>query len=249
MLFEGGRDVRSCFDVVLYSLVCLNKLRYQVNDIVNKIDRNNNDSIKRVSKDDITRWNRNIVDTYGNVATVYFGFCTRANSRSTGRPDLSVAECQWWIASSLVWIVVTIVHQTIIAAVSSSKAAKIVEGKCIWKCLKRWLTGKPDFLNSPKSLTRPLTTHPNSPLIFILLAIIPPTAAQVWCNGCSITRIVPASVRSAQWLPWGKPCNCSLTWGSISSDLSTSLSVLAGAITFGWSMGANGDDGAYGTTR
>lgn len=112
------------------------------------------------------------------------------------------------------------------------------------------LTGRPEFLNSAKSLTRPDTTHPASPRIFIRLAIMPPTAAQVWCLGWSITKIVPSLVTSAQWLPFGIALSSVSGRGVISLlILSMSDMVEAGAITLGWSAMANGDDGAYGTWR
>lgn len=111
------------------------------------------------------------------------------------------------------------------------------------------LTGRPDFFNSARSRTRPLTTQPRSPLIFILAAMIPPTAAQVCVEGCSMTRMVSSSASSAQWLPLGIACRSSGLSGSDWSLLSTSLRVLALAITLGCSSipGANGEIGAKGT--
>lgn len=111
------------------------------------------------------------------------------------------------------------------------------------------LTGRPDFLSSARSLTLPPTIHASTPLTFILVAMIPPSAAQVWPDGCSMTTTVPSSAISTQCLPFGTTPGSVSVKGGTSELFPTSLRVEAGPMIFGCSSiePCKGDFGANGT--
>src|ERR1700733_1835376 len=111
------------------------------------------------------------------------------------------------------------------------------------------LTGRPDFLSSARSLTLPPTIHASTPLTFILAAMIPPRAAQVWPDGCSMTTTVPSSAISTQCSLFGTTPGSDSVKGGTFELFPTSLRVEAGPMIFGCSSiePCKGDMGANGT--
>lgn len=117
------------------------------------------------------------------------------------------------------------------------------------RTVSQTLTGSPQLLSSSKSLTLPPTTQPLTPLIFMRRAMIPPMAAQNCPSGCSITMIVPSSVKSAQCCPLGMVVGSdSGREGPASESLAMSFRVEAWPTTLGCSLDKpmHGEVGAYG---
>jgi len=127
--------------------------------------------------------------------------------------------------------------------------AKAIAERQMYSSFCLSLTGKPDFLSSARSLTLPPTIHASTPLTFILVAMIPPSAAHVWPDGCSMTTTVPSSAISTQCLPFGTTPGSDSVKGGTSALFPTSLRVEAGPMIFGCSSiePCKGDLGANGT--
>lgn len=88
MLFEGCSNRRALLDIQFDLIISSNRFGQEVNDLIHKILRYNNDTFQRVTKDNVARRNGYLVDIDSDVLSERFRFGTRPNSRSAMRPDL-----------------------------------------------------------------------------------------------------------------------------------------------------------------